>query len=185
MLDGLPDALLLALALAMDATAVAAARGVSGLRPGDALRIASAFGGFQGGMAAIGWGLGAWAERWIASWDHWLAFALLALVGGKMLIEAARGHAGDVHRRAPLSTRLLLVLAVATSIDALAAGVTLPVLDAPEVVSIALIGAVAFASSLGGALGARWIGDRGGRALDALGGIALIAIGTKILLEHL
>jgi putative Mn2+ efflux pump MntP len=184
--EGLPDALLLAFALAMDATAVAAARGVAGIRRIDALRMAGAFGVLQAAMAAAGWGLGSSAARWIARWDHWIAFALLALLGGKMLLGAACPRAGEAERAlAPLSAGVVLVLAVAVSIDALAAGVALPMLEAPEVVSVGLIGAVAFVLSLVGALGARRIGRRGGRVLEAIGGVTLVGIGAKILVEHL
>ena len=177
------DAVLLAIALAMDATAVAAARGAGGLGPGDAARLALVFGGFQGGMAALGWAGGAAAARSIAAWDHWLAFGVLAAIGLRMVIEAARG--GDAPDPAPLTARLLLVLGVATSIDALAAGVTLPVLAVPPLLTVILIATVTAALAFAGAAAGTWIGARGGRALEAAGGLALIAIGARVLVEHL
>jgi manganese efflux pump family protein len=178
------DVVVLAIALAMDATAVAAARGVAGIARAEALRIALAFGGVQAGMAAIGWAAGVTAVRWIETWDHWVAFGLLAAIGGKMLVEGVRGEERE-EVSATLSWRALLVLAIATSIDALAAGVTLPVLAAPIAVSLVLIGAVTFALALIGALAGRAIGERIGRGLEIAGGVALIAIGVKTLIEHM
>lgn len=180
------EATLLAVALAMDATAVAAARGVVGLRRREAFGLASSFAIFQAGMAALGWAIGARAARWIAAWDHWLAFALLVLIGGKMLVEAFRaGPAPAAASPGGLSLRTLLVLSVATSIDALGAGVTLPLRDAPVGVSLALIGAVTFVLGLGGAIGGRALGARAGRSLEIVGGLTLIAIGVKTLIDHL
>jgi putative Mn2+ efflux pump MntP len=178
------EVVVLAFALAMDATAVAAARGVAGMTRREALRIAGAFGVFQAGMAAIGWIAGRTAVRAIEEWDHWVAFGLLAVIGGKMIVEAMRGGDGDEPRGA-LTWKMLLVLAIATSIDALAAGVTLPVLDAPPAVAIAMIGAVTLVLSMVGALAGGAIGARGGRGLELVGGVALIGIGVKTLVEHL
>jgi manganese efflux pump family protein len=172
-------ALLLALALAMDATAVAAARSVAGMGRRDGLRLALSFGAFQSGMSGLGWALGASAARWIESWDHWVAFGLLALIGGRMLVEALRGEPEEEARtNEPLGLHTLLMLSVATSIDALAAGVTLPLLEISGAVAIALIGLVTFVLSLVGAAGGRLIGERGGRLLEALGGLVLIALGV-------
>jgi manganese efflux pump family protein len=178
------DVVVLAFALAMDATAVAAARGVAGVTRGEALRIGVAFGAFQAGMAAIGWIAGRTAARAIEQWDHWVAFGLLALIGAKMIVEAIRGGDEDAARGA-LTWKMLLVLAVATSIDALAAGVTLPVLDAPAAIAIATIGVVTLVLSVVGALAGAAIGARGGRGLELAGGVALIGIGVKTLVEHL
>jgi manganese efflux pump family protein len=180
------EAFVLAVGLAMDATAVAAARGASGIRRAEALRLAISFGSFQAGMAALGWWIGATAARWVASWDHWLAFALLSLIGGKMLVEAFRRRPEEpAGNRPPLTTRTLLVLSVATSIDALAAGATLPLMDVPVAASVAVIGAATLLFSLAGALGGGALGARAGAKLEVAGGLALIAIGFKILLEHL
>jgi len=177
------EVVVLALALAMDATAVAAARGVAGIGRREVLRLGLAFGGFQAGMAAIGWAAGVTAVRWIEAWDHWVAFGLLTAIGGKMIVGALRGD--DAEEVGALTTRALLVLAIATSIDALAAGVTLPVLEAPIAVSLALIGAVTFVLSVAGAAAGRAVGARFGRGLVLAGGAALIAIGVKTLAEHL
>lgn len=180
------EALVLSVGLAMDATAVAAARSIAGVPRRDLLILAFAFGVFQAGMAAAGWLLGATTARWISQWDHWVAFGLLLLIGGKMLLEALRGDDDDDERaQEPLALRTILVLSVATSIDALAAGVTLPTLAAPPAIALVLIGVASFVLSvLGGLVGAR-LGRHLGSKLEVLGGIALIGIGVKTLVQHL
>ena len=180
--------LLLAVGLAMDATAVAAARGlaVREVRFADALRLALFFGAFQAAMPFLGWVAGARFGRALAAWDHWIAFALLGGIGAKMLWEAAHPDADDApDDRAGFDTRTLLVLAVATSIDALAAGVTLPLLHAPMALTLSAIGLVTFALSLAGVYAGRRFGARLGPRLDALGGVVLIGIGARILALHL
>jgi len=180
------EALILAIGLAMDATAVATARSISGVARRQLLVLAFAFGVFQGGMAAGGWLLGSAAAQWIARWDHWIAFVLLLAIGGKMLFEALGGAAeGDDDVPAKLGGRMIIVLSIATSIDALAAGVTLPALDAPPAIAVLLIGIVTFVLSVvGGLIGGR-LGKHLGTKLEVVGGIVLIGIGTKILIEHL
>jgi putative Mn2+ efflux pump MntP len=179
---------LLAVGLAMDATAAAATRGmgVARLRWHHALRVAVFFGGSQALMPWLGWYLGRRIGPLVEAWDHWIAFVLLGGIGGKMLWEArsaddaAERPAGD-----PFGTRVMLTLAVATSIDALAVGVTLPMLHAPLATSVVTIGVTTAAlSALGLWLGHR-AGARLGRRLDVFGGLVLIALGTKILVEHL
>jgi manganese efflux pump family protein len=177
------DALVLAVALALDATAVAAARGVGGATRREIVALATAFGAFQAGMAALGLVLGRTAADAIAAWDHWLAFGLLAAIGGKVIVDAARGD--DAPPAGPLAVRTALVLSIATSIDALAAGVTLPVIGAPAPVALAAIGVASFALALAGGLAGARLGRRGGRALAIAGGVALIAIGVKTLVDHL
>lgn len=179
------EALVLSVGLAMDATAVAAARAVAGLPRRSLLVLAGAFGVAQAAMAAGGWLLGASAERFISRWDHWIAFGLLLLIGGKMLVEAFRDQDAAPAARDRLGARTVLILAIATSIDALAAGVTLPTLAAPPAVSLALIGVATFVlSGVGGLLGAR-LGKHLGRKLEIAGGLALIGIGVKTLVDHL
>ena len=180
------EALVLAIGLAMDATAVATARSVSGVPRRELMILAFAFGVFQAGMAAINWVVGASAGDLVEQWDHWIAFGLLFLIGGKMLIEALRGN-DDEDEPAPakLGVHTIIVLSIATSIDALAAGVTLPTVSAPPVLTLVLIGVATFVlSALGGMLGGR-LGSRFGAKLEILGGLALIGIGTKTLIEHL
>lgn len=174
-------AFLLALALAMDAFAVALTQGAR-FRPDarGALAIALTFGVFQGIMPLIGWGIGAVALAYVAAVDHWIAFGLLAFLGGRMLI----GSSGDDDDEKALTGRTLLIAGVATSIDALAAGITLPALGVAPLTAGLIIGLVTFAlSALGVALG-RQAGDRFGPWAERLGGVILIALGAKILAEH-
>ncbi len=180
----------IAVGLAMDATAVAAARGLAAgrVRLRDALGLALLFGAFQAGMPAIGWLIGVRAGGALAAWDHWVAFVILAGLGAKMLIDAWRVRepaAPDAKAGQAFRLTLLVPLAIATSIDALAAGFTLPLLDAPFALSIATIGVVTALLCLAGVYAGRRLGAGLGRRLDAAGGVALIALGTKILIEHL
>ena len=172
---------LLALALAMDAFAVALTQGAR-FRPGwgGGAAIAGTFGLFQGVMPLIGWGIGAVAFAYIAAVDHWIAFALLAFLGVRML----RGHGDDDEASHALTGKALLVAGVATSVDALAAGITLPTLDVAPLMAGLVIGVVTLVlSGLGVALG-RMAGDRFGDWAERLGGVILIALGAKILAEH-
>jgi len=176
------EALALAFGLAMDATAVAAARGLVRHRK-EAVLIPLLFGLFQAGMAALGWGLGAWGGDYVVAWDHWIAFGLLVAIGGKMLYEAIRGDGDDDPD--PGTVGLYVVLAFATSIDAAAAGLTLPLLDVAPGLAIALIGVVTLAcAAVGYALG-KLVGHRFGSAVEILGGLILIGIGVRVLVEHL
>ncbi|MEY4512387.1 MAG: putative rane protein [Pseudomonadota bacterium] len=179
--------LLLAVGLAMDATAVAAARGCASgvdLFAQDVLRVALLFGFAQAIMPVFGWVLGQQLGPSVAAFDHWIAFVLLVGIGAKMLHEA-RAEPELESQPAGFGFRLLLGLAVATSIDAFAVGITLPMLKAPFVLSIVTIGVVtALLSGLGVVVG-RQAGKLLGSKLDALGGAVLILLGVKILVEHL
>ena len=175
----------LAVGLAMDATAVAAARGAAAgtLRARDILLVTGVFGAFHALMPALGWLAGAQLGSAIEAWDHWIAFAILGLIGGKMIFEAVRNDA-EVDP-APLSVKVALGLAVATSLDALAVGVTLPIVGAPPVLAIATISLVTALASLVGWLVGHRLHRSLGRPVIAVGGLVLIAMGTKILVEHL
>ena len=181
-------ALVLALGLSMDAAAASAVRGMLAkvVRGRDIAWCAGLTGGFQAGMAAIGWAGGARFGSVVGRYDHWIAFAILVVLGGKAL-WAARSDDDDNDAEAaahPFAVRGLVVLAIATSIDALAAGVTVPLVPAPGWLVIALIGGVtALMSVLAIAVG-RVAGERLGAKLEIVGGLALIAIGVKILVEH-
>jgi putative Mn2+ efflux pump MntP len=179
--------LFLAVGLAMDAAAVSAARGLAAprIRLRHVLLVAGFFGGFQALMPLIGWLIGARVGPLVAAWDHWIAFALLATVGGKMLLEARSADAAPAHGRDLFGLRVMLLLAIATSIDALAVGITLPLLDAPLLLSLVTIGATTAALSALALFAGRRFGAALGRRLDAAGGLVLIGIGTKILIEHL
>ena len=193
---GFGEILLLALGLAMDATAVSAARGLSvdAVHPRHMLLVALYFGGSQALMPLLGWALGAWLGPWLEAWDHWIAFVLLAFIGGKMLWEAwgdreDQGRDGDdgaaEPERDPFGWKLMLLLAIATSIDALAVGFTLPMLGAPFVSSLVTIGVTTALLSIAGLLAGLRFGAMLGKRLDVAGGLVLIGLGCKILLEHL
>lgn len=182
--------LLLAIGLAMDASAVSATRGLATprLRTRHVVLVTVLFGGFQAFMPLIGWVVGSRLGPLVQAWDHWIAFVLLSAIGGKMLWEA-RGTKKEVNA-APSEADLfgmkgMLVLAVATSIDALAVGVTLPMLNAPFFLSLATIGITTGLLSALGLFAGRRFGALLGKRLDVVGGLVLIGLGTKILVEHL
>lgn len=177
---------LLGVSLAMDAFAVSITTGITlkDLRWKHALKVGLFFGGFQFLMPLIGYLAGSTFVRYIESVDHWIAFGLLAFIGGKMVYECIRpGEEEQVAN--PTATGKLLVLAVATSIDALAVGITFAFLDVAILPSAGLIALTTFVlSALGVALGSL-CGQKLQARAKALGGGILILLGIKILLEHL
>ncbi|HEU0035995.1 MAG TPA: manganese efflux pump MntP family protein [Kofleriaceae bacterium] len=177
------EAVGLGFGLAMDATAVSAARGLRRAHPSEAVILPLLFGVFQAGMAALGWLAGRWAGKYIEQWDHWIAAALLVGIGGKMLWEAWRGGDDD----APERTGLLvyLALAIATSIDAAAAGITLPLVAAPPWLTLTLIGGITTACCVAGYFLGKRAGSHFGSGLEVLGGLVLIAIAVRLLVQHL
>ena len=174
----------IAVGLSMDACAVAVCKGlaVGRAKPGHCVLAGLYFGGFQAGMPLVGYLLGVRFQNIIVSIDHWIAFVLLGLIGFNMIREAM----GDEENLDPsFDFRAMLPLAVATSIDALAVGVTFAFLKVLIIPAVSLIGITTFAfSALGVAVGARFGGKFGEKA-ELAGGVILIAMGTKILLEHL
>jgi putative Mn2+ efflux pump MntP len=181
--------LTLSVGLAMDATAVSATRGMAlpAVRLRHALLVALFFGGFQALMPVVGYLVGARIGPLVEAWDHWIAFAVLGGIGAKMLWEARRSTGEPAPRREEdlFGFKVMLALAVATSIDALAVGVTLPMLDAPLVLSVATIGVTTAVLCVAGLFLGRRVGAMLGRRLDALGGLILIGLGIAILFEHL
>lgn len=179
------EALLLALALAMDAFAVALTQGAK-FRPGwrGGLAIALTFGVFQALMPLAGWVIGAVALIYIEAVDHWIAFGLLTFLGVRMLGVPEAADAGEEEASHALTGRALLLAGVATSIDALAAGITLPTLAVEPLVAVALIGIITAAMSAGGVMLGGIAGDRFGEWAERAGGVILIALGCKILAEH-
>ena len=178
---------LLALALAMDAFAVSITSGVTikKMRLRHALRIAAFFGVFQAVMPILGWSLGKlWATQ-LAQVDHWIAFGLLLVIGVKMIYEAMQLEQIEKEKGDPLNFYILLSLAVATSIDAAAVGVSLSFLEVAIVGPSIVIGAITFVISLAGTYIGKRFGDMFGKKIEILGGIVLIGIGVKILVEHL
>ena len=180
--------LVVAVGVSADAFAVSLTQGV-GLRRRvhrDALLIALLFGTFQALMPLIGWVLGAQFSAFIAPADHWVAFALLLVIGGKMLWEAFRPDTDDpapAERRG--RTRRLVLLAIATSIDALAVGLSFAFLDVAILPAVAVIGVVTAALAYVGVLFGHRVGTRFQKPAEILGGLVLIGIGVKILAEHL
>ena len=144
------------------------------------------FGSFQMLMPVLGWLLGSGARQLVSGTDHWIAFGLLSLVGLRMIWEAFRGKTQGKEKLArPTSIRMYVLLALATSIDAFAAGVSLAFVDVPIVLAIASIGAVTFVLSFAGAYAGDGFGPLLGGKFNVLGGLALIAIGLEMLLGHL
>ncbi len=236
---GFVELLLIGVGLSMDAFAVAVCKGLAMKRVNyrHALVIALMFGGFQALMPLVGWALGTQFEQYITPVDHWIAFVLLAFIGGKMLWEALHGEAGAGDGAAAegeagaeaagtssggtvgagteaagtsgagaavagatgdfgaaqatgeakerLDMRELVLMAIATSIDALAVGITFAFLQVDIVPAVALIGATTFVLSLGGVVLGNQFGARFEKPASVVGGVVLILIGLKILLEHL
>jgi putative Mn2+ efflux pump MntP len=178
--------LAIAVGLALDAFAVAVCSGLATprVRPGQAATMAAFFGGFQLAMPVVGWLAGLGLRDLIQTWDHWLAFALLLGVGGKMVVDGCRANSCET-RPDPFRLGTLLVLALATSIDALAVGLTFSLLAASIVLPVLVIGAVTFGLSLAGVYAGRRFGDVLGGKVEVVGGVLLVGIGVKILLEHL
>ena len=176
--------LLIALSLAMDSFAVSIAHGmtIKNRRVATGLVMGFSFGFFQAFMPVLRWLAGLTFIDLIASFDHWVAFGLLALIGGKM-IYSARALKED--KEAKLTVPVLLILSVATSIDALAVGLSFSLLQVSITISVIAIGVVAFLLSFAGFNFGNKLGKFFERKVQVVGGIVLISIGIKILLEHL
>ncbi|HEY0839268.1 MAG TPA: manganese efflux pump MntP family protein [Vulgatibacter sp.] len=184
-----PEILLLACALAMDAAAVSASRGMaaSRIRFRYVVLVALFFGGFQALMPLVGWLAGSKVGPLVHGWDRWIAFVLLAAIGGKMLWESRSSDDGQAPAGKDeklFGLRVMLLLAVATSIDALAAGFTLPLVGAPLLSSVVTIGVTTAILSVAGLLAGRRFGALLGKRLDTAGGIVLIGLGIKNLIGN-
>ncbi len=172
--------------LSMDSVAASISSSTAARRAGwpQAVKAALFFGLFQALMPAVGYACGVAFRGWIESLDHWVAFALLGLIGAKMIYES--GHddtsegGGD-----PFGTSRLLLLSVATSIDALAVGVSFSLLGISPLMAAAVVGLVTFSLCLPAVWLGRRLGSAVARGAEVLGGVVLIAIGSKILVEHL
>ena len=177
----------IAVGLAMDAFAVSIATGATYRQPGTnhALRMALAFGSFQAIMPVTGWLVGLTLRSIIRDYDHWVAFILLVFIGVKMIYESFKIK--EVQERSDrLSAAMLLMLAVATSIDALAVGITFSFLLAGSlIVAVIIIGAVTFVFSYAGFYIGKSAGHFFENKIEIAGGIVLLCIGVKILFEHL
>jgi putative Mn2+ efflux pump MntP len=172
--------------LSMDAVAASISTSTSARRVGwpQALKMALFFGLFQALMPAVGYACGVAFRGWFEALDHWVAFALLGFIGAKMIYESMRESEVEEEDN-PFSTPKLLLLSVATSLDALAVGVSFSLLGISLLTTVAVIGLVTFSLCLP----AVWLGKRLGSVMakraEVLGGLVLIAIGCKILIEHL
>ena len=176
---------LIAVGLSMDAFAVAVCKGLAMPKMSwkGAAIVGLYFGGFQALMPFLGYLLGAGFKDAISAYDHWVAFILLALIGGNMIRESREDE--EESRDASLSFRSMVLLAIATSIDALAVGVTLAFLDVPLLSSVCFIGVVTFCLSLVGVKAGNVFGCKYKSKAEFVGGLVLILIGLKILLEHM
>jgi len=176
--------ILVAIGLAMDAFAVSIAKGVSVNKNKleSAILLASLFGGFQALMPVIGWLAGLGLKDIIMGVDHWIAFWLLGFIGAKMIYDSTRSEDG---KEEDITLFAALTLAVATSIDALMVGLSFAFLETPILIPILIIGIVTFVLSFVGVIFGSGMGSVFGKKIKILGGLILILIGIRILIEHL
>lgn len=189
---GIFELLSIGIGLSMDAFAVSICKGLcmKKFKYGQAAIIALFFGGFQALMPAVGWFLGRQFEKYIKSFDHWVAFVLLGIIGFNMIRGAIKGgdecgEDGCPVDQGKLNLKELFILAIATSIDALAVGITFAFLNVSIVPAISIIGITTFVLSFFGVVIGKQFGARYKSKAELAGGIILIFIGLKILLEHL
>jgi putative Mn2+ efflux pump MntP len=185
---GITEILMIGIALSMDAFAVAVCKGLNMRRINKVhtALIGLFFGVFQAGMPLIGWLLGKQFERYIVSVDHWIAFGLLAFLGVRMIIEAVKEDDEDESENSDkLDLKELTLLAVATSIDALAVGITFAFLKVNILLSVSVIGVTTFTLSVIGVIIGSKFGSKFKSKAEIAGGIILVAMGAKLLLEHL
>ncbi|MCX5853521.1 MAG: manganese efflux pump MntP family protein [Deltaproteobacteria bacterium] len=182
----LPSILIIAVGLGMDAFSVAIGIGAVTRTAsyGPAFRLSFHFGLFQTLMPIAGWFAGMTVAPVIEGYDHWVAFGLLAYVGGKMIVESFREQE-NIHREDPTKGLSLVMLSVATSIDALAVGLSFAFLKIPILYPSIIIGVVAFIMTMIGMVFGEKLGGLMGRKVEMIGGVILIGIGVKILIEHL
>jgi putative Mn2+ efflux pump MntP len=178
--------LLIAIGLAMDALAVSLCIGTTGQarEPRARFRLAFHFGVFQTGMTLLGWLAGNTVVGLISGFDHWVAFALLGYVGVNMIRSGANAES-ECYPTDPSKGRTLIMLCVATSLDALAVGLSMAVLKTSIWFPAALIGVVTAGLSTFGLLAGTSLGDKFGKRMEILGGIVLIGIGLRVVLTHM
>ena len=179
--------LLIALGLSVDTFAVSVTSGITikNLKVRHALLVGAAFGISQGLMPALGWAVGQWAYRFISVVDYWVAFGLLLFVGGHMIIQALQPEDEEEGPKNPLHLPTLITLAVATSIDAFAIGISLSMMRVSILQPVLIIGLVTFAMAFAGVYFGRLFGHLNEKKLEIFGGLVLIGLGTKMLIEHL
>ena len=178
--------ILLAFSMSTDAFAASLGKGAVLDRPkfSEALRTGLIFGSIEATTPVIGWALGRAASRYIEAFDHWIAFGLLAGIGGKMLWDSFQRDP-EAEKPQRHSFAVLALTALGTSIDALAVGVTLALIDANILVNALAIGLATFLMTTTGVMVGRFLGARFGKYAEAAGGIILIVIGANILAQHL
>lgn len=183
---GIGELIVLSLGLGMDAFAVSICKGLSMKKMNwkKALIIGLYFGGFQAIMPVLGYSLSKGFENFVTSIDHWIAFILLSIIGGKMVKDAFSPENSE-NCNEDVGFKTMIVLAIATSIDALAVGITFAFLNVNLILAIALIGSITFFLSVIGTKVGNVFGDRYENKAELLGGVILIFLGIKILLEHL
>ena len=183
------ELVLIGVGLSMDAFAVSICKGLAlrKVNKKQAVVIGLFFGGFQALMPFLGWLLGSQFERYITSIDHWIAFILLGVIGGKMMMEAVKKEEAEEIKQMdpPLDLKEMFLLAVATSIDALAVGITFAFLQYPIVEAISVIGVTTFAISIGGVYVGNFFGNKYKSKAEFVGGLILVLLGLRILLTHL
>ena len=184
---GILPVIIIAVGLAMDATAVSLGAGASGRTRGRraSVRLAFHFGLFQALMPLLGWLIGSSVAGPLRAVDHWIAFGLLAVVGGRMVWGGLHPDADSAGRGDPSKGWSLVALSVATSIDAFAVGLGLAMLEVAIWVPIAMIGVITAAMSLSGLMLGRVLSARWGSRAEVLGGVLLVGIGAQILVSHL
>ena len=183
---GIGELIVLSLGLGMDAFAVSICKGLSMKKMNwkKALIIGLYFGGFQAIMPVLGYFLSKGFENFVTSIDHWIAFILLSIIGGKMVKDAFSTENSE-NCNEGVEFKTMIVLAIATSIDALAVGITFAFLNVNLILAIALIGSITFFLSVLGTKVGNVFGDRYENKAELFGGVILIFLGIKILLEHL
>lgn len=178
--------ILISIGLAMDAFAVSLGVGTAGQvadRRGK-IRLASHFGIFQSGMTALGWLTGSTIIHLVEKYDHWIAFILLGYIGFN-LIRSGLSKDGKAFQQDPSTGRTLVVLSVATSIDAFAVGLTIALIQVPILTTIILIGIITLSLSMIGLFAGCCLGTAFGKRMEILGGLILIGIGIRIVITHL
>ena len=182
---GVLELLLLSIGLAMDAFTVSICKGISMRKMNwkKAIIIGLYFGGFQALMPTLGYFLGTAFQSLVTSVDHWIAFVLLGIIGGEMIKESF--EIDSENQNDDVSFKTMIILAIATSIDALAVGITFAFLNVNLGLAVSLIGIITFILAVAGTKIGNRVGDKYEKKAEFVGGVILILLGVKILLEHL
>lgn len=176
---------IIALSMSTDAFAAAIGKGTAMKKPRliEAMRIGAIFGVVESITPVLGWIAGLAASSFITEVDHWIAFTILVLVGGRMILQSFRGEEAGQAKSHKL--HVLILTAIGTSIDAMAVGATLAFIDVNIWIAAGMIGAATFMMATIGIMAGHHLGLRAGKVAELLGGLCLVVIGTKILIEHL